>query len=155
MTSLDTSLYRLFAFFILSIALSGLSCAERIRYNLASPSIAWMKPKAGRLLSAMRGRLNRRSWRKVRSSTKERGPVRSIMGSTAKATVLRRICSALTPPRDFTGCQFQKARDDGELFWIIKNGIPGTGMVRMIPSKLAEEEGWKLVAYIRILCKAQ
>lgn len=58
-------------------------------------------------------------------------------------------------PRDFTGCQFQKARDDGEFFWIIKNGILGTGMVRMIPSKLAEDEGWKLVAYIRILCKAQ
>ena len=36
-------------------------------------------------------------------------------------------------PRNFTNCRFQKRRRDGELFWIIKNGSPGTGMVPMVP----------------------
>lgn len=56
------------------------------------------------------------------------------------------------PPRDFTDCAFQKEREDGELFWIIKYGSPGTGMQRLIPGQLSEEEGWKIVAYVRTFC---
>lgn len=60
----------------------------------------------------------------------------------------------LTPgPRDFTFCKFHKKRKDGELFWIIKNGSPGTGMVAMIPATITEEEGWKTLAYERSFCK--
>jgi len=58
------------------------------------------------------------------------------------------------PPRDFTDCAFQQARDDGELFWVIKYGSPGTGMQALIPNILNEEEGWKVVAYLRSFCKA-
>jgi mono/diheme cytochrome c family protein len=61
---------------------------------------------------------------------------------------------ATHPPRDFTDCAFQQARDDGELFWVIKYGSPGTGMQALIPNILNEEEGWKVVAYLRSLCKA-
>lgn len=56
-------------------------------------------------------------------------------------------------PRDFTNCTFQKRRRDGELFWIIKNGSPGTGMVPMIPAMITEEEAWKILAYERSFCK--
>lgn len=56
-------------------------------------------------------------------------------------------------PRNFTDCQFQKARTDGELFWIIKYGSPGTGMVPLVPGTLSEEEAWKLVAYVRTFCR--
>ena len=56
------------------------------------------------------------------------------------------------PPRDFTDCAFQKEREDGELFWIIKYGSPGTGMKQLIPGLLSEEEAWKIVAYIRTFC---
>lgn len=56
------------------------------------------------------------------------------------------------PPRDFTDCAFQKKREDGELFWIIKYGSPGTGMKQLIPGLLSEEEGWRIVAYIRTFC---
>ncbi len=56
-------------------------------------------------------------------------------------------------PRDFTNCVFQKRRKDGELFWIIKNGSPGTGMVPMIPVTITEEEAWKILAYERSFCK--
>lgn len=56
------------------------------------------------------------------------------------------------PPRDFTDCAFQKERKDGELFWIIKYGSPGSGMQPLIPAMLSEEEGWKIVAYVRTFC---
>jgi mono/diheme cytochrome c family protein len=59
------------------------------------------------------------------------------------------------PPRDFTNCAFQKEREDGELFWIMKYGSSGTGMQRLIPDTLSEEEGWKVVAYVRTFCAAQ
>ena len=59
------------------------------------------------------------------------------------------------PPHDFTNCAFQKEREDGELFWIIKYGSPGTGMQPLIPALLSEEEGWKVVAYIRTFCAEQ
>jgi mono/diheme cytochrome c family protein len=59
------------------------------------------------------------------------------------------------PPRDFTNCAFQKEREDGELFWIIKYGNPGTGMQPLIPGMLSEEEGWKIVAYVRTFCAEQ
>jgi mono/diheme cytochrome c family protein len=60
---------------------------------------------------------------------------------------------APNPPRDFTNCPVQMDRDDGEFFWIIKYGSPGTGMPALIPHHLSEEEGWKVVAYIRAFCK--
>ncbi len=56
-------------------------------------------------------------------------------------------------PRNFTNCKFHKKRKDGELFWIIKNGSPGTGMVPMIPATITEEEAWKVLAYERSFCK--
>ena len=57
------------------------------------------------------------------------------------------------PPRDFSDCEFQNAREDGELYWVIKHGSPGTGMQSMIPHTITEEQGWDLVAYIRSFCK--
>ena len=59
------------------------------------------------------------------------------------------------PPSDFTSCAFQKEHKDGDLFWIIKYGSPGTGMQSLIPALLSEEEGWKVVAYVRTFCTAQ
>ena len=56
------------------------------------------------------------------------------------------------PPRDFTDCRFHHVRSDGELFWIIKNGSPDTGMAPMIPIPISEEEAWKIIAYLRTFC---
>ena len=59
----------------------------------------------------------------------------------------------LTPgPRNFTNCRFHKKRKDGEMFWVIKNGSPGTGMVPLIPTAITEEEAWKIIAYERSFC---
>ena len=52
-------------------------------------------------------------------------------------------------PRDFTDRAWQKARTDGELFWILKNGSPGTDMAPFIPLVLNEEEAWHVLLYVR------
>lgn len=63
------------------------------------------------------------------------------------------IGAMLTPkPRDLTHCEFQNTRSDGELFWVVKNGVTGTGMMSLIPSTVNEEEGWKIIAYVRSFC---
>ncbi|MBI5317586.1 MAG: cytochrome c [Nitrospirae bacterium] len=56
-------------------------------------------------------------------------------------------------PRNFTNCKFHKKRKDGELFWVIKNGSAGTGMVPLIPAAITEEEAWTIINYERAFCK--
>jgi mono/diheme cytochrome c family protein len=60
---------------------------------------------------------------------------------------------ASTPPaRNFTCGAQMNGIPDGQLFWIIRNGSPGTAM----PAHpgLSEDEIWKLVLYIRSLSGA-
>ena len=52
-------------------------------------------------------------------------------------------------PRNFTDKKWQSARTDGELFWILKNGSPGTDMAPFVPLVLTEEEAWHVVLYVR------
>lgn len=54
-------------------------------------------------------------------------------------------------PRNFTNAAFQDLRTDGELFWVIRNGSPGTRMFSYSPSVITEEEAWKVIHYIRTL----
>ncbi|TKB79709.1 MAG: cytochrome c [Nitrospira sp.] len=54
-------------------------------------------------------------------------------------------------PRNMTNPDWQKARADGEMFWIIKNGSPGTGMVALIPSDITEDDAWHIINYVRTL----
>lgn len=56
-------------------------------------------------------------------------------------------------PRNFTDQVWQAARADGELFWILKNGSPGTDMAPFIPLVLTEEEAWHVVLYVRSFSK--
>jgi mono/diheme cytochrome c family protein len=67
------------------------------------------------------------------------GPVGNGLGMMAQG---------LSPmPRNFTCSQTMKEISDGQMFWIIKNGSPGTGMP---PYKfLSDDEIWKLILYIR------
>jgi mono/diheme cytochrome c family protein len=52
-------------------------------------------------------------------------------------------------PRDFTDHEWQAARTDGELLWILKNGSKGTAMAPFIPLILTEEEAWQVLLYVR------
>ncbi|MBA5870841.1 MAG: c-type cytochrome [Nitrospira sp. CR2.1] len=56
-------------------------------------------------------------------------------------------------PRNFTDTVWQAARSDGELFWILKNGSPGTDMASFIPLILTEEEAWQVLIYVRLFGK--
>ena len=58
-------------------------------------------------------------------------------------------------PRDFTNCKFHKKRKDGELFWVMKNGSAGTGMISLVPAIITEEEAWTIINYERTFCKAE
>jgi mono/diheme cytochrome c family protein len=52
-------------------------------------------------------------------------------------------------PRNFTNPKFHKARTDGEMMWVIKNGSAGTGMVPLVPTAITEEEAWFTILYER------
>ena len=52
-------------------------------------------------------------------------------------------------PRNFTDTDWQAARTDGELFWVLKNGSKGTAMAPFIPLILTEEEAWQVLLYVR------
>lgn len=54
-------------------------------------------------------------------------------------------------PRNFTSSSFHAMRTDGELFWVIQNGIPGTAMMPMVGSVVTEEEAWLVLLYERSL----
>ncbi|MBX3335156.1 MAG: c-type cytochrome [Nitrospira sp.] len=55
------------------------------------------------------------------------------------------------PPRNFTCGAMMRELPDGQLFWIIKNGSPGTGMMAF--AGLPDEQVWQLIHYIRSLAK--
>ena len=52
-------------------------------------------------------------------------------------------------PRDFTNTKWQEIRTDGEMMWILKNGSPGTSMPVRVGKVINEEEGWKVILFIR------
>lgn len=52
-------------------------------------------------------------------------------------------------PRNFTDKDWQAARTDGELLWVLKNGSAGTAMASFIPRILTEEEAWHIILYVR------
>ncbi|PIR00296.1 MAG: cytochrome C [Nitrospinae bacterium CG11_big_fil_rev_8_21_14_0_20_45_15] len=54
-------------------------------------------------------------------------------------------------PRDFTCSAMMSQIPDGQLFWIIKNGSQGTGM--MAYKALEENQIWQLILHIRHLGK--
>jgi hypothetical protein len=49
-------------------------------------------------------------------------------------------------PRNFQHHGFWRHRTEGELFWVIKHGSPGTAMVGF-GSVLSDEEIWALIRY--------
>ncbi|MBK9306998.1 MAG: c-type cytochrome [Nitrospira sp.] len=55
------------------------------------------------------------------------------------------------PPRNFTCGATMKPISDGQLFWVIKNGSPGTGMMAF--PGLSDDETWQIVHYVRSLAR--
>ena len=60
--------------------------------------------------------------------------------------------AALDPrPRNFTCSETMKDISDGQMFWIIKKGSIGTGMMAF--SGMPDNQIWQLIQYIRTLAK--
>ncbi len=60
--------------------------------------------------------------------------------------------TALDPrPRNFTCSDTMKDISDGQMFWIIKKGSPGTGMMAF--SGMPDNQIWRLIHYIRTLAR--
>lgn len=58
------------------------------------------------------------------------------------------------PPRNFACAQTVKDVPDGQLFWIIKNGSPGTSMSPASAlGSFTDENIWQVVTYIRALAR--
>ena len=55
------------------------------------------------------------------------------------------------PPRNFTCAKTINDVPDGQLFWIIRNGSPGTAMPPH--ANLSDEQTWQLVHHLRQLAK--
>jgi mono/diheme cytochrome c family protein len=55
------------------------------------------------------------------------------------------------PPRNFTCGKTMKDLPDGQLFWVIKNGSSGTGMMAF--SGLSDAQVWQVIQYIRNLAQ--
>ncbi|MDE3224980.1 MAG: c-type cytochrome [Nitrospirota bacterium] len=51
-------------------------------------------------------------------------------------------------PRNFHHRGFWRHRTDGEIFWVIKHGSPGTAMIGF-GGELTDEDIWSLVRYLR------
>jgi mono/diheme cytochrome c family protein len=55
------------------------------------------------------------------------------------------------PPRNFTDPQFHGLRTDGELYWVVTHGSPGTSMFAYAPQIISEEDAWYVVTYVQTL----
>ncbi|MEW6324178.1 MAG: c-type cytochrome [Nitrospirota bacterium] len=55
------------------------------------------------------------------------------------------------PPRNFTDPKFHGLRTDGELFWVVRHGSPGTSMFAYAPQIITEEDAWYVVSYVQTL----
>ena len=55
------------------------------------------------------------------------------------------------PPRNFTCAQTIRGVPDGQLFWVIRFGSPGTSMPPH--RKLSDEEIWQVVLHLRRLAR--
>ncbi len=57
------------------------------------------------------------------------------------------VAASLTPaPRNFQHHGFWRHRTEGEIFWVIKHGSPGTAMIGF-GGQLTDEEIWSLIRY--------
>lgn len=55
------------------------------------------------------------------------------------------------PPRNFACARVVNGIPEGQLFWIIRYGSPGTGMPPH--SGLKDDQVWQIVSYLRVLAK--
>ncbi len=80
--------------------------------------------------------------------TKRAKPMACVHCHGVKGKGDGKMAKAMTPkPRDFSCQAMMKNISDGQLFWIIRNGSKGTGMMGF--KSLKDEQIWQVVSYVR------
>lgn len=65
------------------------------------------------------------------------------------------VAAQLNPlPRNFQHHGFWRHRTEGEIFWVIKHGSPGTSMIGFV-GQLTDEEIWAIMQYVRTFSRHQ
>ena len=84
--------------------------------------------------------------------TKGAKPLTCVQCHGVKGKGDGKMAMAMTPkPRNFSCQVMMKDISDGQLFWIIRNGSKGTGMMGY--KSLKDEQIWQIVSYIRQFSK--
>ena len=91
--------------------------------------------------------MSRRVLKKIYTKTSK--PMACKMCHGAKGDGGGKLGKALKPtPRNFTCAESMKKVSPGQMFWIIKNGSAGTGMVAH-KKTLKDKEIWDVIKYVR------
>ena len=95
----------------------------------------------------MTAKANAANGKKIFNKTAK--PLACTMCHGEKGDGMGKLGKALKPnPRNFTCSDTMKDVSAGQMFWIIKNGSPGTGMAAH-KKTLKNKEIWDVVKYIR------
>lgn len=144
----------IFSTLVLLITVGIVSCMD---HNPLRPRVPPAKLEAAKTLQAPFGDTRKAAPAIVAEGKKlyeGKGSCTHCHGVTGKGDGPAASKLQYHPPRDFTSCQWHDTRTDGELFWVIDHGVPGTGMVDHVhDGHLKEVEAWKIVAYLRTLCE--
>jgi len=132
------TLLALFTLFAVGTATAGGKCPQPRKTKSAPSSIAKLD-KTG-AANAKNGKL---------IYTKKAKPMACKMCHGDKGDGAGKLGAALKPkPRNFSCAATMKNVSAGQMFWIIKNGSAGTGMVAH-GKTLKDSEIWDVIKYIR------
>ena len=136
--ALILSVMVIFSLFAVSSAFGGTKCPQPRKTKSAPGSLA--KKKIPGSADAKRGKA---------IYTKKAKPMACKMCHGDKGDGNGKLGAALKPkPRNFTCSKTMKKVSAGQMFWIIKNGSKGTGMVAH-GKTLKDAQIWDVVKYIR------
>jgi len=128
----------LFTFFAVGSAYAGGKCPQPRKTKSAPANVAKMD-KTGKA-DAAKGKL---------IFTKTAKPMACKMCHGDKGDGGGKLGAALKPkPRNFTCAETMKKVSPGQMFYIIKNGSKGTGMVAH-KKTLKDDQIWDVIKYIR------
>ncbi len=132
------SILAVFSLFVVSAAYAGGACPQPRKTKAAPGGTAKMDKTAG---------ANADNGKKIYDKTAK--PMACKMCHGDKGDGAGKLGAALKPkPRDFTCAATMKKISAGQMFWIIKNGSAGTGMVAH-GKTLKDNEIWDVVKFIR------
>ncbi len=132
------SILAVFSFFVVSSAYAGGKCPQPRKTKAAPASVA----KSDKTAKA-----DAANGKKIYNKTSK--PMACKMCHGAKGDGAGKLGAALKPkPRNFTCAATMKKVSAGQMFYIIKKGSAGTGMVAH-GKTLKDKEIWDVVKYVR------